>query len=583
MIIQHNLTAMNSYRQLEVMTGLNAKSSEKLSSGYKINRAADDAAGLAISEKMRRQIRGIRQGTENVQDGISMCQIGDGALVEVMDMLHRMTELTVKAANDTLSLEDRQHIQAEIRQILAEISRIEDTTKFNEQKIFGSGESVITNPDGTPYIEGDIPYESFSFADVNVNSDPPFLEGSTANVLRLQAIVDDPESAADGNRYNLIFGNGSTSYPSVRFGYDDNGTTRTVEANLASSSFTISDYTNNNGTVSRKLTYDNNGISFAITQTATPNADEKEYDLAYSIENLGNTELDMEFMFHVDTAYNNNDRCESYYTGGSRIGSTCVYKSSDYLTDLTGANVYSSIPSSFSIINKDEALAFSEKITFDGVTPDMLSIGQYSAIHSWSYYDSASNLGTSTQGMDLGFSAVWQKENIGQGETFDFSFSYGIAATDEDSNLNPDEITRSDSPAVIITEEKKFWIQASSNRDDGMYLHFGKIDLDTLSIRDLNVLSHGDSVVSLDRTKMALVHVSNLRSKIGAQQNRLEHILKNNANSMENTQSAESLIRDTDMAAEMVKYSNQNILAQAGQSMLVQANQTPQGVLSLLQ
>ena len=132
MVVQHNLTAMNSNRMLGITTGAQAKATEKLSSGYKINRAADDAAGLAISEKMRKQIRGLTQASANAQDGISAVQTAEGALTEVHDMLQRMNELAVKAANGTMSESDRDAIQSEVDQLVTEIDRVSNTTKFNE-------------------------------------------------------------------------------------------------------------------------------------------------------------------------------------------------------------------------------------------------------------------------------------------------------------------------------------------------------------------------------------------------------------------------------------------------------------------
>ncbi len=135
MVVQHNITAMNSNRQLGITTGIQAKSSEKLSSGYKINRAADDAAGLAISEKMRRQVRGLTQASENAQDGISAVQIAEGALNEVHDMLQRMNELATKAANDTLQSTDRDYIQSEMNALASEISRTSAATEFNNQAL----------------------------------------------------------------------------------------------------------------------------------------------------------------------------------------------------------------------------------------------------------------------------------------------------------------------------------------------------------------------------------------------------------------------------------------------------------------
>ena len=135
MVVQHNITAMNSNRQLGITTGIQAKSSEKLASGYKINRAADDAAGLAISEKMRRQVRGLTQASANAQDGISAVQTAEGALNEVHDMLQRMNELAVKAANDTLTTSDRRYIQSEVDALVSEIHRTGEATSFNDTKL----------------------------------------------------------------------------------------------------------------------------------------------------------------------------------------------------------------------------------------------------------------------------------------------------------------------------------------------------------------------------------------------------------------------------------------------------------------
>ena len=145
MVIQHNITAMNSNRQLGITTWMQAKSSEKLSSGYKINRAADDAAGLAISEKMRRQVRGLTQASANAQDGISLVQVADGAMAEVHDMMQRCNELAVKAANETLTNSDRQYIQLEIDKIKEELDAINEKTTFNE--IFVLKGSIIGDLD----------------------------------------------------------------------------------------------------------------------------------------------------------------------------------------------------------------------------------------------------------------------------------------------------------------------------------------------------------------------------------------------------------------------------------------------------
>ena len=144
MVVQHNMTAMNSNRMLGITTGQQAKSTEKLSSGYKINRAADDAAGLAISEKMRRQVRGLTQASANAQDGISMVQTAEGALTEVHDMLQRMNELAVKAKNGTETTKDRSFIDQEIQNLKSEIERVKDTTTFNEKELLKGGSMSST-------------------------------------------------------------------------------------------------------------------------------------------------------------------------------------------------------------------------------------------------------------------------------------------------------------------------------------------------------------------------------------------------------------------------------------------------------
>ena len=156
MVVQHNLTAMNSNRMLGVTTGTQAKSTEKLSSGYKINRAADDAAGLSISEKMRRQVRGLTQASANAQDGISCVQTAEGALAEVHDMLQRMNELAIKASNDTMTSDDRSYIDAEVQQLKTEIDRVKSTTTFNEMNLLDgtfSGKNLQVGAEKQQFIE----------------------------------------------------------------------------------------------------------------------------------------------------------------------------------------------------------------------------------------------------------------------------------------------------------------------------------------------------------------------------------------------------------------------------------------------
>ena len=191
MVVQHNLTAMNSSRMLNITTSSQAKSTEKLSSGYKINRAADDAAGLAISEKMRRQIRGLTQASANAQDGISMVQTAEGALNEVHDMLQRMNELAVKAANGTNQSEDRSYIQKEVTALVDEIDRVASTTTFNEQNLLKTtttfslhvGAESTASGTGDPANAISVVVKSMSASGLSVNSLKTSASATSGGVL----------------------------------------------------------------------------------------------------------------------------------------------------------------------------------------------------------------------------------------------------------------------------------------------------------------------------------------------------------------------------------------------------------------
>lgn len=417
MVVQHNLTAMNSNRMLGVTTNKQAKSTEKLSSGYKINRAADDAAGLSISEKMRKQIRGLTQASSNAQDGISAVQTAEGALNEVQDMLQRMNELAVKAANGTNSEDDRNYIQDEVNQLIKEIDRVSTTTKFNETYLLKGDDSVeFTNPKAAAvkFTDGD------DTAGAEKNATIEF------NVAGIKT---------KGGKSDATFNILGKNY-SVRVEEDDT-----------------------DATVAKKL-------AEAI------NADK------LSDDNAG------EFKAEADT------------TTAGKI-------------TLTSA--------------KKAAVKDNEKFK-DGTDMEVKSSGVLT--------------------LDL---------HVGADSTADNQISVDIKQMSADVlGLKTGNSTTGDATG----------------------------DLDTLLVNGKDDKHARDAI---DTIASALQEVSKQRSALGAAQNRLEHTIANLDNVVENTTSAESSIRDTDMATEMVKYSNNNILAQAGQAMLAQANQSNQGVLSLLQ
>ena len=411
MVVQHNLTAMNSNRMLGVTTNKQAKSTEKLSSGYKINRAADDAAGLSISEKMRKQIRGLTQASSNAQDGISAVQTAEGALNEVQDMLQRMNELAVKAANGTNSEDDRNYIQDEVNQLIKEIDRVSTTTKFNETYLLKGDDTVkFTNPGDTAVTVTD--------------------GTDGVNNAKIEFSIDGIKT--EGGKSDATFNVLGKNY-SVRVEEDD--TNETVAKKLA-------DAIN-----ADKLSDDNAG-EFKATSAA------------------------------------------------------------DGKITLTSAN--------------QKALKDTTKFANGNFTVKSSGV-------------------------------LTLKLHVGADSTSDNQISV--------------DIKQMSATVLGLKTGNSTTGDATGN-------------LDTLLV---NGKDDKNARAAIDTIASALQEVSKQRSALGAAQNRLEHTISNLDNVVENTTSAESSIRDTDMATEMVKYSNNNILAQAGQAMLAQANQSNQGVLSLLQ
>ncbi len=584
-------------RYLGITSKKKAKSTEKLSSGYRINRAADDAAGLSISEKMRSQIRGLSRGIQNAQEGVLVCQVADGALSEVSKMLHRITELSVQAANDTNLYEDRKAIHREVSQILQEIDRIGDTTEYNKIPLFKGANRTVSVANTGPSL-GDIPFQDYSLPDVQLGT-APFFENSNGDHLALQAIVSNVDSVAYKKAFNLIYGNGSTSDSSFRLNYitvDENGNTISAVDTIKMDSLQAINYNyDSTGNIwSRTFQYTNidNGIDINITQNVSieeTSDTEKNYIISYEFANNSLADVKLDFLFHADTAYNNNDRCEAYYVDGEKINTFRIYgdESLDG-TENSSNNGYENIPPSFSIVDADQALAFSEKIEILSASkPDTLSIGIYSQIHNWDYYkdvDKNYSMGGNAIRQDLGFSMIWKDKDLTAGGTQSYSFKYGIIAIEVDNNLTDVEINKDKEP-VKKTEtvgDLFLWIQSGFEKMDGRWLTIDRMNTDVLGIRDLNLTTWKGTQDALIRTETALRKVNDNRSKIGAQQNRLEHIISNELNMKENLQASESRIRDLDMASEIVNYTKHNILEQASQAILAQSNHSSDNVLSLL-
>ncbi|MCM1088204.1 MAG: hypothetical protein NC419_08610 [Muribaculaceae bacterium] len=631
MIVSHSIQTMNAIRLVNINIESYGKSSQRVSSGYQINRGVDNPVGLAISETMRRQVRGLDQGIQNTKAGINFCQIADGALSEVTNMLQRISGLAIQASNGTNITMDRHYIQAEISQILKEIDHISDTTAFNEIPVFKGLKNVVSTP-ATPTIPtipgGDIPFEDFSIINLGGN---PFESVTDGDSLALTAVVSNPSSPAYNEEYRMIFGNGSTSQSSFRLSYNDgSGTpvTRIIKMTNSTSSLGTGEEAIGNafnyvsgqkadGTPywKRDFEYTNaDDICINITQevtahTPTDPRDEKKYNISYSFTNnsANNANVNLDFMFHADTAYNDNDQCEGYFINGadgngSRLDKFCMFTDGgqwgDTLTGSATHDVTSPLPNSFSIIDVDNALAFSEKVSFvPGSEPNSLSIGIYSRIRNWSYYNSLnSNLGANAISQDLGFSLFWNKA-INAGNTTEVSFNYGIVAVERDNNLNNIPIHRDptpvpDVPPVEETEtHRKIWIQSGYEKGSGIWLEIDDMDTALLGIRDLDVttiqpIDENDEEAKenhpITRIKKALQIILDSRSKIGAQQNRLEHTVDNESSISDSVTTSESRLRDTDLSSEMIRYTNLRVMLQVGQQMIAESNKNIEKVLNLI-
>ena len=462
MVVQHNLTAMNSNRMLGLTTSAQAKSTEKLSSGYKINRAADDAAGLSISEKMRKQIRGLTQASLNAQDGISAVQTAEGALNEVQDMLQRMNELAVKAANGTMSENDRSYIQNEIDQLVTEIDRVSTTTKFNETYLLkGDTEGQVgTTASTAKFVNGKVTLT----LDANTKI-------AAQDIVVGTVKVSDTVAQTAGDATGTVGANGISGTLLDKLNASTTGTITVERAADKDDEWTIGGATGDTYTSAELKEM---GLTIGGTNTL---ATKQTLTLSKEFEATENTKL----------------------PAGASITSTAA--AADVKDIKVGESVKATV-----------------KVDADGVA----------------------------------------------------------TAEDYDANYLPKALTLSLHVGADSTSDNKIEvdIDAMSAKGLGLLDENGKLLVDGADDTNANK--------AIDTIAAAIQQVSTQRSALGAVQNRLEHTIANLDNVVENTTAAESQIRDTDMATEMVKYSNNNILAQAGQAMLAQANQANQGVLSLL-
>ena len=477
MVVQHNMQAANANRMLNVTTSAQSKSTEKLSSGYRINRAADDAAGLTISEKMRKQIKGLDRASTNAEDGVSAVQTAEGALTEVHSMLQRMNELATQSANGTNSNTDRKAIQDEIDQLTTEIDRVSETTKFNE----------------TYLLKGDGAEKAHT-----VNAHDAGLDGVTLT------------DKGDTVEVTLKTLNGGDKISIAGKNYTIGSTVKDVKDAVAAPT---------------------NGDKIKVGDTEYVYADGTKTASKDGQAPAGWYTSDTDFA-NTTTANLTAKTIDNLVTAGSKV--TVGSKTFAIIDDATTADGIDDNDSTVITAGKAYQLQTAEIVKASSIGADTAAVNNTPNNNA---YDKA------TTSFELKKGTVSYKDSL--------SFNLHVGADADMTN--------------------KITVNIDSMNSAG------------LGVKGIKADTEQDATYAIDAIADAISTVSSQRSALGAVQNRLEHTINNLDNVVENTTTAESRIRDTDMAEEMVNYSKNNILAQAGQSMLAQANQSNQGVLSLLQ
>ncbi len=569
MIVQHNLQAMNANRMLGLTSKTVSSSTEKLSSGYKINRAADDAAGLAISEKMRKQVRGLTQAASNAEDGVSCVQTAEGALAEVQDMLQRMNELCVQAANGTNSTTDRQYIQDELDQLISEIDRIAETTKFNETYLLkgdlsGATTAVYITKYSTTYAVNTNQYTSITLCSYEMN----YIGTNNLYVMDREILTSNSSMALAADKIQT--GEDITDYM-MKSTETDSDKTNMGKATLN----TVSYVAFVNVELNTKLATGTSGLvntssGYDLSTDGTSSVVKAARDLY--VYNTANDTITRVTQGSPMTTYLNDDR-----TMDSQ------YRLVDILDGPTGTSsrVKTQMTDNTKFYWTDEYLEINQS-TQSLYDADGLEI---SSIALNNYFDENGNY---TGGLYTTAQARTIDEVFASSEAEGYKH---IAA--QSSNTTPTTIGKyitQSSSQVAEALTFSLHVGAQSDRKNKITaqidtLTAAGLGIDKLASYYIGIVDEtgNNATDAIDVVDTALQQISKQRAAMGAVQNRLEHTIKNLDNIVENTTSAEAAIRDTDMAEEMVKYANANILEQAGQSMLAQANQSNQGVLTLLQ
>lgn len=682
MRIQHNIVAMFNNRQAGIIGGEMKQSISKLSSGYRINKAADDAAGLSISEKMRKQVRGLTQASENAEDGISCVQTADGALTEVTEMLQRMNELCVQAANGTNSEMDRRCIQDEVDQLKTEIDRVAESTKFNEIYLLNGsiGKKTVATVTSNNYMtmQDAMALDGLKLIYTEVKHDvvttqtgtgATGLSGTAYDGLVTQlkeAIVPQAITALLSTfpqTFNYLSGS------SIGIGlelYEDNSST------LASVTIGASAQSNGTSFTANYLAY-KLSVNVRTLKDAqgnidlTANRDDLEVTIIHEMMHAMMDEVLTNGMigYGGGTSFDTSVQFPSWFKEGmAQAAAGGCYNGNDWVNGSLGINAATSEADISTILqsaanNLNSRSTSSEYGTgylacmylgylangggtvsasgiqagLDKILSDLKGdsttpakslnevIAAYTSYANASAFqsgfgDSASShfvselvklVGTNgTGGLAADFSnqsgILSDSAVVPAIQLFELDpnngfvqnvypagypvFSGGTLSTSGTSGPNSSAGNNGITGGTVVKRTVAaagfMRLQIGADAENGMFLQIDAMNTDAIGIRDVDVTTEKSATQSIDRVSVAIAIVSEQRSRLGAYQNRLEHTIKNLDNIVENTQAAESQIRDTDMEKEIVYFSNRQLLQQAAQAMLTQANQMNQGVLSLV-
>lgn len=555
MIINHNMNALNAHRNMGVNNSAAGKSMEKLSSGLRINRAGDDAAGLAISEKMRGQIRGLTQASRNASDGISLVQTAEGALNETTNILQRMREISVQSANSTNTETDRAALQEELNQLTTEINRIGNTTEFNTQKLLNGGAGSSSSSNITDAASASVTTGTFAATDLsqvnNINATIK-VDGTTFDISG--ALKNNFQKADEViAKLNEVTAGGKKLSDVVDISEENNKLVFTAKSTGKSSSVEIS---SNTTQVATLLGYPNGNISAkGEGNNATVQKHGLEGAAALGNGNKINVTKGETFKIQVgsDSAVSVKFDSAKTYDVANADANVAQAAREEYVKDVNAAlqkaGLSDKVEASLSNDNKLQLISKNGKDI--SVTGEVKGSG----------IDNNTKVGNVNQVVGAG----------AQGAGFEVNLQIG-ANSGQAMNLSIGDMRAAALGITGNTGQSGF--SSTNNVSNGT---------DTISTEaSLDITNATNASKAITAIDSAMEKVSSERAKLGAVQNRLEYTISNLDNTAENLTSAESTLRDVDMAKEMMEYSKNNILSQAAQSMISQANQQPQNVLQLL-